>query len=147
MTPPPSVFHALLRPAVLQILRTTGYHGAKAAVLDAMTDLAARYLSNLCQATAMYAAHNNSEDSVTPTIVDVRLALEQAGALLPERVEAEQEYLDAEDLRGVEEFIEWFKGHDNAEIKRIALDGNDEADDYLDGEGPPPLPQECHSFY
>jgi transcription initiation factor TFIID subunit 3 len=45
----------------------------------------------------------------------------------------EQEYLEGEDLRGMEGFVAWATGALNREIARIALDGNDEAGDYLDG--------------
>ncbi|KAK0656537.1 hypothetical protein B0T16DRAFT_319233 [Cercophora newfieldiana] len=131
MTPPHTLFHSLLRPAILQILRATGYHSAKTSVLDSLTDLAARYFLHLCQLTALYAAHNGTT-TATPTIVDVRMALQRAGALLPERAEQEQSFLDVEDMRGVEEFIAWAGGMVNREIKRVALDGNDEAGDYLD---------------
>ncbi|KAK3362155.1 hypothetical protein B0T24DRAFT_684361 [Lasiosphaeria ovina] len=130
MTPPPSLYHSLLRPAVLQILRATGYHGAKTSVLDSMTDLTGRYFLHLCRLTALYAAHNGVEDA-TPTIVEVRMALQHAGALLPEKTEEEQDFLGVEDMRGVEAFLEWVQGPTNREIKRIALDGDDEADDYL----------------
>lgn len=147
MTPPPPLFHALLRPAVLQILRATGYHSAKTSVLDSVTDLAARYFLHLCQLTALYAAHNNDEPPLlpehngtpvnpvipAPTVVDVRMALQRVGALLPERIEEEQEYLGEEDTRGVEAFVAWAMGSLNREITRIALDGDDEAGDYLDG--------------
>jgi transcription initiation factor TFIID subunit 3 len=149
MTPPPPLFHALLRPAVLQILRATGYHSAKTSVLDSVTDLAARYFLHLCQLTAVYAAHNHDEPPLlpgpasnqnpaipAPTVVDVRMALQRVGALLPERVDEEQEYLGEEDTRGVEAFVAWAMGSLNREIKRIALDGEDEAGDYLDGELP-----------
>ena len=147
MTPPPPFFHALLRPAILQILRATGYHSAKTSVLDSVTDLAARYLLHLCQLTAVYATHNSDvpPQPITeaggvnpaipaPSIVDIRMALQRAGALLPERLPEEQEYLGEEDTRGVENFIAWAMGSLNREITRIALDGNDEAGDYLDGE-------------
>lgn len=160
MTPPPPLFHALLRPAVLQILRATGYHGAKTSVLDSVTDLAARYFLHLCQLTALYATHNNErppaiygydDDDIAgesrtasaavpnpvvpaPTLVDVRMALQRAGALLPERIPEEQDYRGEEDLRGVESFIAWATGPLNREIARVALDGVDEAGDYLDGE-------------
>ena len=185
MTPPPPLFHALLRPAVLQILRATGYHSAKTSVLDSVTDLAARYFLHLCHLTALYATHNNtlgndsdqpphllllpptttaiSEEQQqqqqlqqqqvlnpttaspsaaatlnpaipAPTLVDVRMALQRAGALLPERIREEQEYLEEEDMRGLEGFVAWATGALNREITRIALDGNDEAGDYLDGE-------------
>lgn len=210
MTPPPPLFHALLRPAVLQILRAAGYHGAKPSVIDAVTDLAARYFLHLCRLTALYATHNSndagsirwhyhyppidtdetdlmntnvgglvvpaSEHPAAPTIVDVRMALQRAGALLPERPLAEQEYRqrrarrrlavargkkgagdeddddneqaemetpdkeadlaekEEEDMRGVEAFLRWATGPVNREITRVALDGDDEAADYLDGE-------------
>ncbi|KAM7202421.1 hypothetical protein V8F33_002829 [Rhypophila sp. PSN 637] len=130
MTPPPAVFHSLLRPAVLQILRAAGYHGAKPSVLDSMTDLAARYLYHLCELTARYTEHNSSEN-MTPTVVDIRMALQHAGALLPERPEVEQVFWDEEDVRGMDEFQSWAASGVNKEIKRIALDGDDEATDYL----------------
>ncbi|KAK0630134.1 hypothetical protein B0T17DRAFT_607177 [Bombardia bombarda] len=133
MTPPPFLFHTLLRPAVLQILRAAGYHGAKTAVLDTVTDLAARYFYHLCELTAMYAGHNNGgEEDLTPTIVDVRMALQRSGALLPERHEDSQAFRSVEDMRGLEEFLTWVTGPVNREIKRVALDSNDEAHDYLD---------------
>ncbi|KAK3945353.1 hypothetical protein QBC46DRAFT_372018 [Diplogelasinospora grovesii] len=130
MTPPPSLFHSLLRPAVLQILRAAGYHGAKTSVLDSLTDLAARYFFHLCQMTALYASLNGSTDE--PTVVDVRMALQRVGALLPEKGENEQEHMGVEDMRGLEEFLSWIAGPVNKEIKRIALDSVEEgAHDYL----------------
>ncbi|KAK4190492.1 hypothetical protein QBC35DRAFT_513191 [Podospora australis] len=159
MTPPPALFHSLLRPAVLQILRATGYHAAKPAVLDTVTDLAARYLTFLCHLTAVYATNNSNvpEEDVLryvdfsaaaqptaistdalfppvppPSIVDVRLAMQHVGAFLPEKTQPEQDYLGMEDTRGVDDFIAWAAGSLNREIQRIALDGNDEARDYLD---------------
>ncbi|KAH8910759.1 hypothetical protein BR93DRAFT_955816 [Coniochaeta sp. PMI_546] len=133
MTPPTTLFHALLRPSILQILRATGYHGARSAVLDILTDLAARYLWELCHMTAVYASHNGLDtDRGGPTVVDVRMALQHVGALLPERPELEQEYDGVEDMRGVDEFIAWFDSHQSAEIRRVALDGIDDATNYLD---------------
>lgn len=159
MTPPPKLFHSLLRPAVLQILRAVGYHSAKTSVLDSMTDMAARYLTRLCELTAIHASLNSSIDHArvgmldgpespvgaaaaapcqspsvpAPSIVDIRLALQELGVLLPEKVLEEQDYLGMEDTRGVDQFIAWAAGSLNKEIQRIALDGNDEAHDYLDG--------------
>ncbi|KAB5580517.1 hypothetical protein GE09DRAFT_1212965 [Coniochaeta sp. 2T2.1] len=133
MTPPTTLFHALLRPSILQILRATGYHGARSAVLDILTDLAARYLWELCHMTAVYASHNGLDpETGAPTIVDVRMALQHVGALLPERPEPEQEYNGVEDTRGVEEFVRWFESRESAEIRRVALDGIEEATNYLD---------------
>ncbi|KAK3498218.1 hypothetical protein B0T13DRAFT_254359 [Neurospora crassa] len=133
MTPPPYLYHALLRPSILQILRAAGYHGARTSVLDSVTDMAARYLDALCRLTATFAAHNNEEPEtgeLVPTIVDVRMALQQIGALLPEKSELEQLYNGVEDTRGVDAFVAWAAGPVNKEIKRIALD-SDEATDYL----------------
>lgn len=101
MTPTPTLYHALLRPCVLQTLRATGYHATRPTTLDAYTDLAARYLYALCRATALHAIDNHNEgkspdDLADPdegdprddgpaippiSIVDVRLALEEVGAL------------------------------------------------------------------
>lgn len=138
MTPPTTLFHALLRPSILQILRATGYHGARSAVVDILTDLAARYLWELCHMTAVYASHNGLDpDSGAPTVVDVRMALQHVGALLPERPELEQEYRGVEDTRGVDDFVAWFEAsQQSAEIRRVALDGIDDATNYLDGELP-----------
>ncbi|KAH7163301.1 hypothetical protein B0J13DRAFT_538314 [Dactylonectria estremocensis] len=131
MTTPPSLFHALLRPSILQILRATGYHSTRPAVLDSLTDLAARYLSLLCQSTADHAAHNQG-DSAEFTVVDIRMALQDAGALLPERVETEQHWHDEEDVRGVEEFIKWFAGQRMKEMMDVGSgDGETDATDYL----------------
>lgn len=98
--------------------------------------MAARYLDALCRLTATFAAHNNEEPEtgdLVPTIVDVRMALQQIGALLPEKSELEQLYNGVEDTRGVDAFVAWAAGPVNKEIKRIALD-SDEATDYLNGE-------------
>ncbi|KAH6997780.1 hypothetical protein BKA56DRAFT_566085 [Ilyonectria sp. MPI-CAGE-AT-0026] len=131
MTTPPSLFHALLRPSILQILRSTGYHSTRPAVLDSLTDLAARYLSLLCQATADHAAHNQG-NSADFTVVDIRMALQDVGALLPERVETEQEWRGDEDLRGVEEFVKWFAGQRMKEMMEFGNgDGESDATDYL----------------
>jgi transcription initiation factor TFIID subunit 3 len=131
MTPPQALFHTLLRPSILQILRATGYHSAKPTVLDSLTDLAARYLSELCHLTALYSAHNGS-GTTGPDIVDVRMALQHMGALLPELPQHEQELLSVEDTRGTDEFVAWAAGNVNREIQRIAQDEG--ATDYLDGE-------------
>ncbi|KAK7738510.1 hypothetical protein SLS53_006029 [Cytospora paraplurivora] len=136
MTPPQAVFHALMRPSVIQILRATGFHSARPAVVDSLTDLAARYLEILCEETARHASANTGEwdytGTVTPTIVDIRLALQDVGAFLPERDFEEQDFMEKEDTRGVEEFIAWAMGPRNENIRRIALDGGEEgATDYL----------------
>ena len=133
MTTPPSLFHALLRPSILQILRATGYHSTRPAVLDSLTDLAARYLSLLCERTASHATHNNG-DSADFTVVDVRLALQDVGALLPQTVAVAEDWRGEEDLRGVEEFVEWFTGQRMKEMMEFGNgDGESDATDYLNG--------------
>lgn len=130
MTPAPTLFHALLRPCVLQILRSTGYHSTKPAVLDSLTDLATAYLSLLCERTALHAAQNDG--CLGPSIVDVRMALQDVGALSPEKPLAEQIFLDEEDARGADEFLEWFDSKQNRDIMELARpDGDTEATDYL----------------
>ncbi|QUC18297.1 uncharacterized protein UV8b_02538 [Ustilaginoidea virens] len=131
MTTQTAVFHALLRPAILQILRATGYHSAKPSVVDSVTDIAARYLSVLCESTASHAIHNHG-DAGDYTITDVRMALHDAGAFQPEKVATEEAWLGEEDVGGVEEFIEWFSGQRMRELMDIGIgDGESDATDYL----------------
>ncbi|KAJ0121639.1 bromodomain associated domain protein [Diaporthe amygdali] len=136
MTPPQAVFHALLRPAIIQILRATGYHSAKPVVIDSLTDLAARYLNLLCEETARHASDNTGDfdynGAAAPTVVDVRLALQDVGAFLPERDFEDQSFTGQEDTRGVDDFVAWAMGPKNENIRRIALDGSEEGvTDYL----------------
>ncbi|KAM0529664.1 hypothetical protein ACHAPP_009034, partial [Verticillium nonalfalfae] len=85
MAPPTPLYHALLRPCILQILRATGYHATRPAVLDTLTELAARYLLTLCRHTAARALDNNPHhdpaDEHPLRVADVRMALEDVGAL------------------------------------------------------------------
>lgn len=131
MTTQPAFFHALLRPSILQILRATGYHSARPSVVDSLTDIAARYLYTLCQSAASHSIHNHG-DAGDYTVVDVRMALRDAGALQPEKLATEQEWLGEEDVRGVEEFIEWFSGQRMRELMEMGVgDGDIDATDYL----------------
>ncbi len=132
MTSQPSLFHTLLRPCVLQELRAQGFHATRTSVVDAFTDLAARYMYALCESTALYMAHN--EGGPAPSVVDVRMALEFCGAVLPEKVFEEQQFRGIEDTAGVDAFLAWIAGPKNREIRRVALDGDEENVDYLDGE-------------
>ncbi|KAF4122442.1 hypothetical protein GMORB2_7434 [Geosmithia morbida] len=132
MPAPSTLFHALLRPSTLQILRATGYHGTSPAVLDAVTDLAARYLTMLCEKTASHALHNHDGEAGDYTVAEVRMALEEAGALLPARLEVEQQWRGEEDTRGVDEFVAWFSGPRMKEIAEFAHgDGENDGMDYL----------------
>ena len=137
-----ALFNNLLRPAVLHILRAAGFHGAKSSVVDTLVDLTARYLLLLASRSAQnaYISHNNT----TPTLTDVRMAMQQCGLLVPTLTASEEmwkemlrkpleEYdeetgargkeakrRDAEDTEDVNAFIDWIKGDYNKEIGRIA---------------------------
>ncbi|KAL1637117.1 hypothetical protein SLS56_000775 [Neofusicoccum ribis] len=133
---------ALLRPAILHILRAAGYHSARPSVVDAVSDIAARYMLLLAQRTS-YHAWSNHNDAV-PTIADVRMALTDAGLLVPSMTGAEEAWKeilrkpldefpernglrlkeqrrrDLEDTADVREFVDWITGSANREIMRIA---------------------------
>ncbi|KAH7399537.1 hypothetical protein BKA66DRAFT_437082 [Pyrenochaeta sp. MPI-SDFR-AT-0127] len=136
------LFISLLRPAVLHILRATGFHHGKPSAVDTIVDLTARYMTLLAERTA-YNAYSNHND-LTPDITDVRMAMQDCGLLVPTMTAGEElwkeilrkpleEYnadttareneearRDAEDTADVNEFIEWIKGEQNKEIRRIA---------------------------
>lgn len=136
------LFLSLLRPAVLHILRATGFQHGKPSAVDTIVDLTARYLTVLAERTA-YNAFSNHND-LTPNMTDVRMAMQDCALLVPTMTAGEElwkeilrkpldEYnaetgareneearRDAEDTADVTEFIEWVKGEQNKEIRRIA---------------------------
>lgn len=135
------VFMALLRPAVLDILRAAGFNGAKPSVVDTVVDLTARYLMLLASHTA-YNAYSNHND-LEPDVTDVRMAMQDCGLLVPTLTAGEElwkeilrkpleEYDDAgaraeeerrrdrQDTADVTAFIDWVTGKQNEEIMRIA---------------------------
>ncbi|KAG9201135.1 hypothetical protein G6514_006047 [Epicoccum nigrum] len=136
------LFLNLLRPAVLHILRATGFHYGKPSAVDTVVDLTARYLTLLAERTA-YNAYSNHND-LEPDLSDVRMAMQDCGLLVPTMTAGEElwkEYLrkpleeyngesgaremeerrrDAEDTADVNEFIDWVTGEQNREIRRIA---------------------------
>jgi transcription initiation factor TFIID subunit 3 len=144
--------NALMRPAILQILRAAGFHNCSGTALDVATDLAIRYLVLLANSTAQHAFNNHN--NTTPSIQDVRMALFEVGALHPQMSTLEElakgsvkvngQNVPFEDMRGVEEFLNWAKGPSNSEIRRIAglslISGDaaevavlDEREDYVTG--------------
>jgi len=130
MATPQALLHALLRPTVLHIFRAAGFQGSRSSVIDAATEVMEKYIQTLMQYVAMHAEINGTE--MEPTIQDVRMAMQDCGVLLPEKVFLEQEFDGVEDTRGVDGFIAWAKGPENREIRRIALEGPDGAkEDYL----------------
>lgn len=133
---------ALLRPAILHILRAQGFHSARPSVVEALTDIASRYILLLAQTTASYASV--SRNDLVPEITDIRMALQDCGMLLPTMTAAEEAWKQAlrkpldqypermgirlrekqrretEDTRDVKEFIDWVRGPVNKEIARVA---------------------------
>lgn len=125
---------ALLRPAIIQIVKAMGFNLAKPSALDSLADMAARYLLLLADETALAARETHDDDQ--PTIQDVRIALQKAGALRPQLDFDEEaargtemvngKEVPFEDLRGVNNFVRWAQGPICKEIRRIAgLDGGD----------------------
>lgn len=119
MSGPHSLHNALLRPPIIQILRAAGYHSSRPSVLDTLADLATRYIMLLGSSAAEHAANSHPDDPV-PTLHDILLALQDAGALNPQLKEFEEDWRGEEDLRGLESFMAWFTGPVNREIRRIA---------------------------
>ncbi|KAH8692029.1 Bromodomain associated domain protein [Talaromyces proteolyticus] len=119
MSGPQNLHNALLRPPIIQILRAAGYHSTRPSVLDTIADLAARYLLLLGSSTAEHAANSHPDDPV-PTLADIQLALEDAGAFRPQMRDFEEDWCREEDMRGVDAFLTWFTGPANREIQRIA---------------------------
>lgn len=127
---PQSLQHALLRPVILEILRAAGFTTAKPSVVDAVTDMANKYLAILAQTTAQFAAHNHHEFELTLT--DVRMAMEEVGALSFGKSIEDQIWDGEDDASGVEELAAWCNGPVNAEIRRIAKDTlSEDGGDYI----------------
>jgi transcription initiation factor TFIID subunit 3 len=132
MASTPAFHHSLLRPCVLHILRAAGYHSTRPSVLDTLTDIAGRYMLLLAQSAAEHSSLNHIELELS--IEDVRMAMQDCGAIAPEKILEEQIYDGEEDARGVDAFLEWAMGPENKEIRRIALEGSDDGkEDYLTG--------------
>lgn len=62
----------------------------------------------------------NHNDSMPTTIMDVRMALQDAGALYPQIGVMEEQCRQEEDFRGVKAFVDWMQGEVNHEIRRVA---------------------------
>lgn len=134
--------NSLLRPPILHILRAAGFHATRPAALDALVDIASRYLCLMASKTATHAFINHND--FTPTVTDVRMALEDVGALRPQLGSMEEQCIGEEDTRGMDAFLKWMTGEENKEIRRIAaLLGTDgevdveadvEKEDFLTGD-------------
>ena len=115
---PNALHNSLLRPPVLHILRAAGFHATRPAALDTLVDLASRYLLLLTTQVASHAALSHND--LTPTAFDVRMALEDVGALRPQIRAMEEQVRGEEDDRGMQNFLAWIGGEQNHEIRRIA---------------------------
>ncbi|KAL9073970.1 MAG: hypothetical protein Q9161_002592 [Pseudevernia consocians] len=117
---------SLLRPPILHILRAAGFTSTRPSVLDTLVDLAARYLTLLAAHTARHALLRHPSPPHQPpspnttTITEVRLALQDAGALYPQMGTMEEQALAEEDTRGIDAFISWCTGPGALEIRRVA---------------------------
>ncbi|KAL8630232.1 hypothetical protein Q9189_004074 [Teloschistes chrysophthalmus] len=113
-----ALYTSLLRPPIIHILRAAGFHTTKPAVLDTLVDLAARYITLLASRAAAHAQESHNDQNLT--ITDVRMALQDVGALWPQKSAMEEHLMGEEDMRGVEAFVKWMKGDEHREIRRIA---------------------------
>ncbi|KAI9714049.1 MAG: hypothetical protein M1820_000779 [Bogoriella megaspora] len=156
-TTPQALHNALLRPPILHILRAAGFHSLRPSVLDTLADITARYIALLGSTTAFHADGHSSLSS--PSISDVRLALQDCGVLVPSLTAAEEAWRealrkplelypeehgirqkeaslrDAEDTEDVRLFEKWALGEGNREIRRIAGVLAEERDGELGMEG------------
>ncbi|KAF4287456.1 hypothetical protein CNMCM8689_008768 [Aspergillus fumigatus] len=117
----PNLHNALLRPPIIQILRAAGFHATRPSVLDTLADLTARYMMILASSVASHAANAHPNDPApAPVLEDVYQALQDVGALRPQLREWEEDWQGEEDTRGLENFLGWFTGPANREIRRVA---------------------------
>ncbi|KAL8779186.1 MAG: hypothetical protein Q9213_007072 [Squamulea squamosa] len=113
-----AIYTSLLRTPVLHILRAAGFHATKPAVLDTLVDLTARYLTLLASNSAIHAQENHND--LILTVTDVRMALQDVGALWPQKSAMEENLIGEEDMRGVDNLVKWMMGEENREIRRVA---------------------------
>ena len=113
-----ALYSSLLRPPILHILRAAGFHATRPVVLDTLVDLTVRYLMLLASTTAAHAEGNHND--ACPDVTDIRMALQDVGAFVPQMHAMEEQWNGEEDMRGIESFLDWVKGDTNKELRRIA---------------------------
>ena len=107
---------SLLRPAVIHILRASGFHSARPSVIDTLTDLCARHLLLVASKTAeqvydrsitiVHADHASSDQEsfngdpteqnyLIPTITDVRLGLVAAAFFTSTTTASEEAWFES----------------------------------------------------
>ena len=138
---PNALQDSLLRPSILYILRAAGFNATRPAALDTLVDLASRYIVLLASQTASHAFANHND--VVPTVMDVRMALQDVGALRPQIGIMEEQSRNEEDTRGMDAFLKWMTGDESREIRRIAgmvgsegdvdVEAGSEREDFLTG--------------
>ncbi|KAF8252869.1 hypothetical protein K440DRAFT_629411 [Wilcoxina mikolae CBS 423.85] len=108
------LFFSLLRISAAQALRAAGLTSAKPSVLDACADILARYLMLLGTTTSKFA---ESAGRIQAELVDVRVAIEHVGLVLPLNI-----FDDPcdNDTRGIDNLVDWFRGPQAAEMRRVA---------------------------
>ncbi|ODQ50695.1 hypothetical protein SAICODRAFT_21362 [Saitoella complicata NRRL Y-17804] len=129
-------YFSLARISALQILRASGIDRARPSVIDSFTDILVRYLLLLATSARDNAILAGREGA---DVLDVRTAMGECGVLVA-RCEApsrpsplpvpgiegmdleleDEEDEEDEDLRVVEEFVEWCRGPQAAEIRKVA---------------------------
>jgi transcription initiation factor TFIID subunit 3 len=115
---PNTLQNTLLRPPILHILRAAGFQATRPAAVDTLVDIASRYLCLLASHTSTHASINHND--LIPTVTDVRMALEDVGALRPQIGAMEEQCSGEEDTRGMNAFLKWMMGEENKQIRRIA---------------------------
>jgi transcription initiation factor TFIID subunit 3 len=142
MSSPSQLNQSLLRPCILQILRATGFHSARPSVIDALTDITARFLVLLASRSVYWAQQNHKSNY--PDVTDIRLAMTDCGMLAPNTQASEEVWKeilrqpldeipernglrsvertrrDDEDTEDVQAFVGWFAGPVMGEIGRIS---------------------------
>ena len=144
MMSPNALQDSLLRPSILHVLRAAGFNATRPAALDTLVDLASRYIVLLATQTASHAFANHND--IVPTVVDVRMALQDVGALRPQIGIMEEQARNEEDTRGMDAFLKWMTGDESREIRRIAgmvssegdvdVEVGSEQEDFLTGISP-----------
>lgn len=111
MTSMEALHASLLRPAVIHILRASGFHSTRPSVIDTLTDLAARYLLIVASRTAEHAQDRTiasiidippqqesetevSSEELYPTVTDVRLGLTDAAFFTPTMTASEEAWAE-----------------------------------------------------
>ncbi|CAZ79919.1 unnamed protein product [Tuber melanosporum] len=108
------VYFTILRVSAAQTLRSAGITAAKPSVVDAFTDLLARYLTLLGTTTRNFA---ESGGRTQAELIDARMAMEHVGLLRPINIFSNP---DDDDTEAVDALVEWFRGPQAADMRRVA---------------------------